>query len=106
VAELVALLLLGLLSWVLRIAFVLLVPAERLPAAVRRGLDYLAPAVLAAVAAVQFVTVTTTGGDHAQLWGSLAAIGLVAVVAYVTRNLTAVVGVALIAIVVLDLVIG
>ena len=97
--------LLGLVSWVLRIVFVLLVPAERLPAAVRRGLDYLAPAALAAIAAVQFVTVTT-GGDHTQLWGSLAAIGLVAVVAYVTRNLTAVVGVALVAIVVLDLVIG
>jgi branched-subunit amino acid transport protein len=97
--------LLGGISWVFRIAFVLLVPADRLPAAVRRGLDYLAPAVLAAIAAVEFVTVTASG-DGTQAWASLAAIGVVAVVAYVTRNLTAVVGVALLAIVVLDVVIG
>ena len=63
------------------------------------------PAVFAAIAAVEFVSVTT-GGDPTRRWASLAAIGVVAVVAYVTRNLTAVVGVALAAIVVLDLVIG
>ena len=103
-AELLAMCLLGLISWVFRITFVLLVPPDRLPTEVRRGLDYLAPAVLAAIAAVEFVTVTT-GGDSTDVWASLAAMGLVAVVAYATRNLTAVVGVALVAILVLDLVI-
>ena len=103
--ELLAVCLLGAISWVLRIAFVLLVPADRLPAAVRRGLDYLAPAVIAAIAAVGFVNVTS-GGDTTQAWTSLAAIGMVAVLAYVTRNLTVVVVVALAAILVLDLVLG
>src|SRR4051795_10027846 len=60
--ELVVMLALGAVCWVFRIVFVLLVPASALPARVRRGLDHLAPAVLAGIAAVE-LTSTVGHGD-------------------------------------------
>jgi branched-subunit amino acid transport protein len=45
----------GLATWLLRVLFVTLVPARRLPAPVRRGLDHAAPAVLAALVATSLV---------------------------------------------------
>lgn len=45
----------GLATWVLRVLFVTVVPARRLPAAVHRGLDHAAPAVLAALVATALV---------------------------------------------------
>jgi branched-subunit amino acid transport protein len=103
-AELFAMVLLGLACWLFRIAFVLLVPADRLPPLLLRGLEYLAPAVLAGIAAVELTSVVS-GGDGVGATASLGAMAVVALVAYVTRNLTAVVGVGLVAILVIDLVI-
>jgi branched-subunit amino acid transport protein len=96
---LVAALLLALVCWVLRVLFVAVVPASRLPAGVREALDHLAPAVLASLVAVELVgvvrgsPVTTallmlTGivvaGLLARRTGSLAlAVGVAAVVALV-----------------------
>ena len=54
--ELWAMVLLGLACWVFRITFVLL-PADQLPAVLLRGLEYLAPAVLAGIAAVELTAV-------------------------------------------------
>ena len=102
--ELLAMILLGIICWVFRITFVLLMPADRLPPLVLRGLEYLAPAVLAGIAAVE-LTAVITGGAGGGTWASLAAMALVAVVAYMTRNLAAVVGVGLAAILLIDLVI-
>ena len=53
---LLAMLILGAVSWVFRIAFITLLPAERLPARVQTALDHLAPAVLASIVAVELVT--------------------------------------------------
>lgn len=103
--ELLAMILLGVSCWVFRITFVLLVPADRLPASLLRGLEYLAPAVLAGIAAVELITVITDG-DAGASWASVVAMGVVTLVAYLTRNLTAVVGVGLLAILMIDLVIS
>ena len=100
--ELWAMLLLGLACWVFRITFVLL-PADHLPALLSRGLEYLAPAVLAGIAAVE-LTAVTTGGSTGAATGSLLAMAAVALVAYRTRNLTAAVGCGLAAILLMDLV--
>jgi branched-subunit amino acid transport protein len=103
VSDLLAMIVLGVICWTFRIAFVLLIPAERLPDVALRGLEFLAPAVLAAIAAVELTTVIS-GGDARGMWASLAAVGAVVVVARLTRNLTAVVGVGLLAIILIDLV--
>ena len=50
--SIIAVLCLAAACWLLRVTFVL-VPAEKLPAAVRRSLDQMAPAVLAALATVE-----------------------------------------------------
>src|SRR5947209_12605173 len=72
--ELVVMLALGAVCWVFRIVFVLLVPASALPARVRRGLDHLAPAVLAGIAAVE-LTSTVGHGDLRSGLLALAAMG-------------------------------
>jgi branched-subunit amino acid transport protein len=50
---LAAMLLLAAACWVLRILLIVLVPAERLPGQLRDALGHLAPAVLAALVAVE-----------------------------------------------------
>jgi branched-subunit amino acid transport protein len=52
VTVLVAMLLLGAVCWIFRIMLIALVPADRLPRTVRQALGQLAPAVLAALVAV------------------------------------------------------
>jgi branched-subunit amino acid transport protein len=84
---LLAMLVLGVVSWVLRIAFVALLPADRLPARLRDGLEYLAPAVLAAIVAVELVA--RIRADEPLDATVLLAAGLViGVVAHRTRNLS------------------
>jgi branched-subunit amino acid transport protein len=48
-----AMLLLAAVCWVFRILFIVLVPADRLPVGARAALGHLAPAVLAALVAVE-----------------------------------------------------
>jgi branched-subunit amino acid transport protein len=88
--------------WVFRIAFIVLVPAERLPAGVRRGLGHLAPAVLAALVAVELLELLETTKDSSPLaiW-----LVLVAVVVKLTRNMTVAVALALGAALAIDLVV-
>jgi branched-subunit amino acid transport protein len=83
----IAMLLLGAVSWVLRIAFITLLPAERLPARMKSGLEYLAPAVLASIVAVELVALVRDAqpADAGVLLAAGAAIGLVA---YRTRNVS------------------
>jgi branched-subunit amino acid transport protein len=50
---LVAMVLLAVASYVLRVLFVLLVPAEKLPGAIRDALGHLPPAVLGALVSVE-----------------------------------------------------
>src|SRR3954462_5317240 len=103
--ELVVLLALGAVSWVFRILFVLLVPATALPARVRRGLDHLAPAVLAGLAAVE-PTSTVGRGDLRGSLLALGAMGLVAGIAHRFRNLGLTVVAALAAVLAIDLLVG
>src|SRR3712207_1405515 len=85
--DLTAVIVLGLLCWGLRVTFVLLVPADRLPAAVARGLQHLAPAALASIIAVEL----TGAVDPADLASTAASVGVVLVagaVALRTRSMT------------------
>jgi branched-subunit amino acid transport protein len=54
--------LLAVVCWVFRVLFIVVVPAERLPEGARRALEHLAPAVLAALVAVETES-TMSGGD-------------------------------------------
>jgi branched-subunit amino acid transport protein len=87
VTALAAMVALGAVSWVLRIAFITLLPADRLPARLREGLEYLAPAVLAAIVTVELVGLARDAEplDAMALAAAGAAIG---VVAYRTHNLS------------------
>jgi branched-subunit amino acid transport protein len=62
VTVLVAMLLLGAVCWIFRIMLIALVPADRLPRTVRQALGQLAPAVLAALVAVD-AGAATRGSD-------------------------------------------
>ncbi len=72
---------LGAACWVMRSLFILLVPAERLPAAVRDALQYLAPAVLAALVASEL----TDGAQGLALGGAVVLVGSMALAAVLVR---------------------
>jgi uncharacterized membrane protein len=59
----------SLATWLLRIGFITVLPAERLPARVQRAFDDVAPAVLAAIVVSHVVrrVRTVAGGDAAHL---------------------------------------
>ena len=84
---LLALLTLGAISWVLRITFTTVLPADRLPARVRNSLEYLAPAVLASIVAVELISLTSDA-DPANAALLLAASATIAWVAHRTRNIS------------------
>ncbi|WP_369134627.1 AzlD domain-containing protein [Modestobacter sp. I12A-02662] len=100
--DLVVVLALGAICWVFRIVFVLLVPATALPSRIRRGLDHLAPAVLAGIAAVE-LTSTVGSGDLRSNLLALGAMALVAGIAHRFRNLSLTVVAALAAVLLIDL---
>lgn len=102
--DLTAMLALALLCWGLRVTFVLLVPADRLPAAVARGLRHLAPAALAAICAVE-LTGALDPADLASSAASLAIVGVAAAVALRTRNMTWTVVAGVAAVLLVDLVV-
>ena len=101
--DLTALLALAVACWALRVTFVLLVPADRLPAPVARGLQHLAPAALASICAVE-LTDALDPGDLVSTAASLAIVGLAAAVAVRTRNMTWTVLAGVAAVLVADLV--
>ena len=57
----IAMLVLALACWLLRVLFIAFVPAEALPCRFRAALDHLAPAVLAALIAVEIDSATREG---------------------------------------------
>ncbi|TWD82781.1 branched-subunit amino acid transport protein AzlD [Kribbella amoyensis] len=101
----VSMVLLAGVCWVFRIAFVTLLPAERLPQTLRSALEHLAPAVLASMIAVEILGFFrhTSSGDAVEV---AAAIVIIAAVARLTRSLwlVSVVGLGLVA--VLDLILA
>ena len=102
---LAAMVLLGALCWVLRIFAIVLLPAERLPERARQGLGLLAPAVLAALVAVEVDSVTR-GGNALTVGLVLATVVAIGVAARLTGNLALGVGIGLGAALFLDLVVG
>jgi branched-subunit amino acid transport protein len=84
---LLSMLVLGAVSWLFRIAFITLLPADRLPPRLHNGLDYLAPAVLASIVAVELVDLIHDA-PPADALALLAAAAVIAVIAHRTHNLT------------------
>jgi branched-subunit amino acid transport protein len=100
---LLAMVCLGLASWVLRSLFIVLVPAERLPAAVRSALAHLPPAVLAALVSVE-VAGALGGLDLVRAAFVLTALVVAGVVVRLTRSMGLGVAIGLVAALLLDLV--
>lgn len=101
--DLTAMVALALLCWGLRVAFVLVVPADRLPAPVARALQHLAPAALASICAVE-LTGSLQPGDLPSAVASVAIVGLAAAVALRTRSMTWTVVAGVAAVLLVDLV--
>jgi branched-subunit amino acid transport protein len=74
----------SLVTWLLRIGFITVLPAERLPARIQRAFDDVAPAVLAAIVVSHVVH---AGGPGAIPWPTLAAFLAAAAVAWRSTNL-------------------
>ena len=98
----VAMLLLGAVCWVFRIAFIVLVPAERLPARTQEALTYLAPSVLAALVAVELSGMTSAADVRGSALVLLTAV-LVAAAVRMTGNLAFAMGVAAASVALIDL---
>jgi branched-subunit amino acid transport protein len=94
---------LGAVCWVFRVAFIAVVPAERLPARVRDGLVHLAPSVLAALVAIELSGLASAGSAATGAL-VLAAAAAVALAARRTGNLLLAIGVASVCVLLIDLV--
>ena len=102
---LLSMLALAAVSWVFRIAFITLLPAERLPARLQAGLEHLAPAVLAAIVAVELVGLVR-GAQPVDALALLAAGAVIGLVAHCTRNLSIACALGLAVVLALDLLAG
>ncbi|MCP4574012.1 MAG: AzlD domain-containing protein [bacterium] len=78
-------------TFLLRASFLALVPGEKLPAWARRGLRYVPPAVLAALAAPAFVPAVWPVADPANLARPVAAV-VASLVAWRARNVLVTIG--------------
>ena len=103
IEDLTAVLALGLACWVLRTMFVLLVPADRLPPTVGQALQYLAPAALASIIAVELIG-SVDASDPTSTLKSLGVVLVAAAVAKLTRNLTWTVLAGVVAVLTVDLI--
>src|SRR3954447_22430975 len=102
---LMSMLALGVVCWLFRIAFVTLLPAERLPARLQASLEHLAPAVLAALVAVEVVGLVR-GAQPVDALALVAASTVIGLVAHRTRNLSIACALGLGIVLVLDLVVS
>jgi branched-subunit amino acid transport protein len=98
---LIPMLILGAVSWLLRIAFVTLFPADRLPARLQNSLEYLPPAVLAAIVAVELVALIRDA-EPVDATVLLAAGLTIGVIAHHTRNISVACGLGAAVVLVLD----
>jgi len=77
----------GVVSWLLRILFVTLIPARKLPARLRAALASAGPAAMAALLATEFNHVRPAGMAEVVPW--LAGAAIAALLAYRFKNLAA-----------------
>ncbi len=96
-------LLLAAACWLVRVTFIVFVPADRLPGRVTAALGQVAPAVLAALVSVEMVGVVQDGAPGAGL-ASLGCVAAIAAVAYRRPSLTISAGLGLAAVLLIDLV--
>ena len=96
-------LLLAAASWLVRVMFIVFVPAERLPGRVTAALEQVAPAVLAALVSVGMVGVVQDGAPAAGL-ASLGCVAAIAAVAHRRPSLTVSAGLGVAAVLLIDLV--
>ena len=94
---------LAFVSWLMRALFIVLVPAGRLPQSLRDALTHLAPAVLAALVAVEVVG-AARGLHGIQLAMLLGSVMLAAIAVKLTDSLGLAIGIGLGAAVLLDVV--
>ena len=100
---LVPVLLLAAASWLIRLTFILFVPAHRLPGRFTDALNHVTPAVLAALVSAETVGVVRSGSAAS----GLAVLGCTAVIAAVAHrrpSLTVSAGLGIAAVVLLDIV--
>jgi branched-subunit amino acid transport protein len=81
-----AMLLLAGACWLFRVLFIVLVPAHRLPAVVKRALGFLAPSVLAALVAVETSASASAGSPEVGTFVLLAVVAM-GLVSWRTRSL-------------------
>ncbi len=96
-------LLLAAACWLVRLTFIVFVPAERLPGRVTAALEQVAPAVLAALVSVEMVGVVRDSAPAAGL-ASLGCVAAIAAVAYRRPSLTVSAGLGVAAVLLIDLV--
>jgi branched-subunit amino acid transport protein len=96
-------LLLAAACWLLRLGFIVFVPAERLPGRITGALGQLAPAVLAALVSVAKVGVVRGGAPGIGL-ASLGCVAAIAAVAYRRPSLSVSAGLGIAAVLLIDLV--
>ena len=91
------------ICWLFRILFIILVPAERLPQRARDALGHLAPAVLAALVAVEADSISR-GSDAATVALVLGAVLLIGLAVRLTGSLALAIALGLGAALFMDLV--
>lgn len=91
----------GLVSWLLRVTLITILPARHLPDPLVASLDYVAPAVLAAVVAAELTD--AIAGSPADAVRVLLAATVIGLVAWRTRNLALTSATGLLAVLLLDL---
>lgn len=104
-ADFLSVLALAAVCYLLRICFVVVVPAARLPSVTRRALEHLPPAMLTSLVAVTLVAGLSGAGGHDRLTGLVAA-AAVALVAARSRSVGWTVAAAVACVLLLDVLKG
>lgn len=91
-------------SWLIRLMFIVFVPAHRLPARVTAALEHLAPSVLAALISLETLGVARQSTATAGL-ASLACVAAIAVVAQRRPSVTVSAALGLASVLLIDLVV-
>lgn len=90
--------------WLLRLTFIVFVPAERLPGRITAALGHVAPAVLSALVCVELVAAVRHGSPAAGV-ATLGCVAAIAAVAYRRPSLTVTAGLGIAAVLLIDLVV-
>lgn len=104
--DVLALSLVALASWLLRIGLIVIVPVSRLPGTLRSSLDHLAPAVLASIVTVDLSHTVPAAPGTTTVVATVAAAVVLAVMAWRTQSAPIMAFLGLAAAAALDLAVG